>query len=257
MSISKPEIPGAILIFSCHKHKETRLKKFSLKQNDYAGWKVFYIIGNPLLEQEYSIEDNLITIQCEDSYIHVLKKVIMGFKIILDMFTIQYGILRCGDDLIFHEEKLLYFLNNVNKTDYMGRGAFKNTQMVAKYDNFMPQYFLNHPEDLTNPLNGITYSMEQLLTMNIIPNCCYVGGVVVYLSLHACQILIKHMEEIQWDVFHTNQFGYPYIIEDVGVGYILNTNHIYPTIYHLYSDHAIDIKNSNSQSFAFHTNMYK
>jgi hypothetical protein len=254
---NKPEIPGAILIFSCHKHKETRLKKFTLKKNEYDGWKVFYIIGNPLLEEDYIIEDNLITIQCEDSYIHVLKKVIMGCKVILDMFTIQHGILRCGDDLLYNEEKLLSFLNNKEKTDYMGRGAFNHTQMIAKYDNFMPQYFLNHPEDLSNPLNGITYSMEQLLTMNIIPNCCYVGGVVVYLSLKSCHILIQHMEEIQWDVFHTNKFGYPYIIEDVGVGYILNTNHIYPTIYNLYSDHVVDIKNDNSHSFAFHTNMYK
>lgn len=257
MSISKPEIPGAILIFSCHKHKETRLKKFTLKKNEYDGWKVFYIIGNPLLEQGYIVEDNLITIQCEDSYIHVLKKVIMGCKVILNMFTIQHGILRCGDDLLYNEEKLLYFLNNVEKTDYMGRGAFNHTQMVAKYDNFMPQYFLNHPEDLLNPLNGITRSMEQLLTMNMIPNCCYTGGVVVYLSLRSCHVLIQHMEEIDWDVFYSNEFGYPYIIEDVGVGYILNTNHIYPTLYNLYSDRAIDIKDENSHSFAFHTNMYK
>jgi hypothetical protein len=257
MSISKPEIPGAILIYSCHKHKETRLKKFTLKKNEYDGWKVFYIIGNPFLEKEYILENNLITIKCEDSYIHVLKKVIMGCKVILDMFSITHGILRCGDDLIFHEEKLSYFLNNVEKTDYMGRGAFKNTQMVAKYDNFMPQYFITHPEDLSNPLNGITYSMEKLLTMNIIPNCCYTGGVVVYLSLRSCHILIQHMENIQWNVFQTNEFGYPYIIEDVGVGFILNINNIYPTIYNLYSNEYIDVFKNDSHSFALHTNMYK
>jgi hypothetical protein len=255
---NKTSIPGAILIFSCHKHKETRLKQFKLSKTDYNGWKVFIIIGNPNLKSEYEMNDNVITIKCEDSYIHILKKVILGCKIILNLYDIQHGILRCGDDLIFNEDKLSLFLNNINKTDYMGLIANYIDKMYPKYNNFMPDYFNSHPEDLKNPLNCIPYTLDEMRYFNVIPHCTYTGGVVVYLSVNSCNILINHMEKINWDVFQSDKdYGYPYIIEDIGVGFILSINNIKPLSYNLYSDNKNDALNINHPAVAYHTNMYK
>ena len=41
----------------------------------YLDWKVFYVIGNPSIENDYEINDNIITLKCEDSYIHLTKNV--------------------------------------------------------------------------------------------------------------------------------------------------------------------------------------
>jgi len=251
-------IPGIILIFSCHKYLNSRLKEFRLSKNEYSGWKVFIVIGDPFLESEYSINDNLITIKCEDSYIHLTKKVIMAFKIILKLFYIKEGILRCGDDLIFNEKKLDFFLNKKNKADYMGVIASRNKTIKKGKNMFMVNYFNNHPNDLLEKINGINYTLEEMQQFNEVPNCNYAGGVVVYYSINSCNKLINHMENINWNVFTKNgKYGYPYIIEDIGLGFILNNENIYPVSYNLYSDNEYDKNNIISDAFAFHTNKYK
>ena len=56
----KQSIKGAILIYSCHKHKDTRLKEFKLPKDEYAGWKVFYILGNPNIKQDFLLGDTIL-----------------------------------------------------------------------------------------------------------------------------------------------------------------------------------------------------
>ena len=259
----KPElipnvIPGVILIFSCNKYLETRLKEFKLSKKNYSGWKVFIVIGNPLLESEYIINDNMLTIKCEDSYIHLTKKVVMAFKIIGQLYTISEGILRCGDDLVFNETKLNDFLNKKDKTNYMGVIACKNKKIQKVSEMFMVDYFNKNPNDLLEKLNGINYTLEEMQQFNEIPRCNYAGGVVVYYSKLSCHLLINHLESINWNVFAKDeQFGYPYIIEDIGLGFILNKKNIYPTSYNLYSNKSIDKDVNNTETFAFHTNKYK
>jgi hypothetical protein len=251
---TKETIKGAILIYSCHKHKNTRLKEFGLKGKEYAGWKVFYLLGNPNIKSENIVVGNTVLLQCEDSYIHVGKKVVMGLKYVLDNYAVEEGILR-GDDLVFNEQNLVKFLNASGKADYMGYTPSKLTTLSVKQDFFMPQYYLSHPEDFQNPLHKIPYTIEDIMGFNIIPNCKAAGGVVVYLSKRSCNILIDHFTSIDWNVFTKNdKYGYPYIIEDVAVGYILFINNIFLTQYPLYVDNRhID----NGVSVAVHTNKYK
>jgi hypothetical protein len=261
MNNIKNTIKGAILIYSCHRHLNTRLKEpnFGLKKKDYNGWKVFYILGNPNLINDYEINDNYITIKCEDSYIHVLKKVVFAIKIIYSLYNIEEGILRCGDDLVFNEQKLLKFLNTNDKNDYMGKVINNNLDksITKKFDNFMPIYYYNHTDDLLNPLNGLTIGLDNLLKMNEIPNITYTGGVIVYLSNNSCNKLIYTMNNINWDIFkYYTKFGYPYIIEDVGVGFILNMYKISPVSCNLYSDNENDI-NIDNDCIGYHTNKYK
>jgi len=247
-------IPGVILIYSCHRHKDTRLKKFALSKKEYNGWKVYKIIGDPNLDVDYIIDDDLITIKCEDSYIHLTKKVIYAFKILFHMYTIKEGILRCGDDLIWDEHKLEEFTKMKNKPDYLGRAIRMDRNIKKIHDNFMPDYFNGHPNDLLNPLNGLPYSLHEMQQLNEVPTPDYISGVLIYFSKHACDILIDHMEQINWNVFvRYEEYGFPYIIEDIGIGYILNINHIYPHDYKIYSDSEEELKNDKT-SVAIHTN---
>jgi len=256
-------IPGAIIIYSCNKHKNTRLKELVL-ENNYLGWKVFFILGNMNLETEYKfdIEEEtnrtILTLKCEDSYIHLLKKVVLAMKVIYDNYDIENGILRCGDDLIINEEKLKKFINREDKRDYMGVISYYTSPIAKKIENFIPEYYNNHKEEL----DAINLTIEEVQLLNEIPLCHNVGGVVVYLSNKSCEILIDEMIKIEWNVFkHYDEYGYPYIIEDVGVGFILNRNNIYPSEYKLYSMNEEDISdltnNENAYVIAVHTNSYK
>lgn len=254
----KETIPGAIIIYSCHKHKETRLKEFGLSKKIYCGWKVFTIIGDPFLETEYTLDvsTNIILIKCEDSYIHILKKVVLAIKVLMDIYTITEGILRCGDDIHFNEQKLEAFVASINKPDFIGN-VNNNSIAISKISNtFMPDYFSSHPEDLVNPLNCIPYTVQEMQQFNEIPSCSHVSGVIFYISLKSCIILISHMKSIEWDVFtHDNAYGYPYIIEDIGVGFILNINKIYPLNYKLYTDYYQEMQYTTA--IGYHTNAYK
>lgn len=249
----KELLKGAILIYSCHKHKETRLQEFKLPKNEYHGWKVFYILGDPRIDASFII-DNTILLKCEDSYIHVAKKVVMGIKFIYDNYEIEEGILRCGDDLIFNDSNLETVLK-MKKTDYMGSTNTTKSGICTEQNYFMPSYYLSHREDFQNPLHQIPYNVDEIRQFNKIPVLTYAGGVVVYLSNKSCEILIEHFEKIKWNVFHLDDtYGYPYIIEDIAVGYILYINNIFLCKTPLYVD---QLNEATNMTVALHTNKYK
>ena len=84
---TKKEVNGVILILSCQKHKETRLKDINLKNTSYANWEVVHVIGDFFLDANYKYENNETTngknylyIRCEDSYLHLLKKLALSIK---------------------------------------------------------------------------------------------------------------------------------------------------------------------------------
>ena len=106
------KVNGIILVLSCQKHKNTRLPQFKLPQDNYGDWKVIYVIGDLFLDREYSLHENVMTIRCEDSYIHLLKKLVLALKYVYELYDIQEGVLRCGDDLIFNEQLLQNFSFN-------------------------------------------------------------------------------------------------------------------------------------------------
>ena len=264
----KKQLSGAIIVYSCYKHKETRLKDLILK-NNYCEWKVFYVLGNPTLEREYKIEIDdktdreIITLKCEDSYLHLLKKVVLSLKVLYENYNIEHGILRCGDDLIFNENKLENFIKMQNKSDYMGIIANANFPITKMHSNFMPSYYIDHQEELKDPLHGINLTLKDILKLDEIPACNYAGGVVVYLSTKSCKILIKEMSKINWNIFvYENEHGYPYIVEDVGVGYMLNHKNIFPERCNLYSSSNAEtnfyyMNNQAEYLIAYHTNKYK
>ena len=143
-------VDGIILILSCEKHKLTRLKEFRLKHNYYDKWKVIYIIGDLFLDEKYKLIDNIMYIKCEDSYLHLFKKLVLSLKYLKECFNIKEGILRCGDDLIFNENNLVNFLRS-NKYDFYGQSVTASNNIIndteflktITYDPFMLNYYKN------------------------------------------------------------------------------------------------------------------
>jgi len=260
----KEEVEGIILIISCQKHKDTRLKEFKLPKEYYNGWKVIYVLGDLTLQSVYEYNGNILTINCEDSYIHLLKKVILSIEILQNTFNIKQGILRCGDDLLINEDKLLEFLNNSNKQDYIGNavGDASSFFMGKQYefnqpiqvclDYFMLSYYSQHQEDFENPLHnlkGVSISHYMARPSNI-PYC---SGVLFYVSNKACHSLINHMKNINYNVFYQDPEtrSYPYSIEDCGVGFIMYKSEIRLSPYPMYQD------NYHPGFIAYHTNKYR
>lgn len=267
------KVDGIILVISCQKHLNTRLKEFQLPRDEYGNWKVIYVIGDLLLDCDYKLIGNLMVIKCEDSYIHLLKKVVLSFKYLHEVFDIKEGILRAGDDLIFNENSLCTFLNNpkeyiingeIEKIDYMGK-SFTGESLISQHiseadlkttinDNSMVNYYNEHPEDIDNPLHnlkGIDFSKYIKRPHTPI----FVSGVLYYISNKSCAILINHLNSIYYDIFHYDKYtdSYPYTIEDCSISSILHLNKIYFVHYgNMYSDNYID-----ENCIACHTNKYK
>jgi len=238
-------VDGIILVLSCQKYLHTRLKNINLK-DDYGKWKVIYVIGDLFLDCDYKLEGNFMTIKCEDSYIHLLKKYVLSLKYIYEIFDIKEGILRSGDDLIFNEKLLQTFLESPKQVrvslteyielDYYGRST-SNQSLFSEdileeelkkvvEDNWMVNYYKLHPEDIKNPLHNLKGIDISKYTLR--PDINYNIGVLYYVSNKSCKILINHMENINYNVFHYDEYScsYPYTIEDLGVGFILFKNKI-------------------------------
>ena len=273
---TKKEVNGIILILSCQKHKNTRLKEINLSKTSYSNWEVVHVIGDFFLDANYKYENNETThgknylyIRCEDSYLHLLKKLVLSIKAMYEIFDIKEGILRCGDDLYFNEDNLVRFLNS-RKYDYYGQSknsesykcVNKNVLRKRGIDHFMIKYYEKHPEDFLNPhhnLKGIDISKYCLR-----PNIYGAVGVFFFLSNKACAILVNHMQKINFNILHYDQFtkSYPYTIEDCGISFIMYVNDIV-----FIDNQAFIYKDSecqttihdflNSNTIVIHTNKYK
>lgn len=259
---TKQDVDGIIMILSCQKYKDSRLKEFSLSKTNYNNWEVIYVIGDLFLEKNYVLDGNMLYVRCEDSYIHLLKKLALAMKYIKENFNIKEGILRCSDDLIFNEDNLVKFLNGV-KFDYYGQSpnqlglgyiCDKNTLKNVTIDNWMINYYKDHQEDFKNPQHGlINMDITILSKYRARPQVCGAAGVIIYLSNKACDIIISHMETINFNIFEYNSFtgSYPYTIEDCAISFIMYYNDIvYRNANFFYDTNHVD-------NIGFHTNKYK
>lgn len=250
------QVKGIILIISCQKHKETRLKDFKLKNTNYNNWEVIYVIGDLFLNENFILNDNILYVKSEDSYVHLIKKQVLAIKYLYELFIIEEGILRCCDDLIFNEDKLMTFLTS-EKYDYYGQSPDKqnicytdlNQLKKTATSTWISDYYKVHPEDFDNPYHNLTnIKFENYVK---VPKVCGAAGPIMYLSNKACKILVNHMENINYDVFSYDIFTecYPYTIDDVAISFIMYMNNIAFT-------HNSNMYDTN-ESIVMHTNRYK
>ena len=276
-------VNGIILVLSCQKHLDTRLKHFKLPKDNYDGWKVIYVIGDLFLDCDYKLEGDMMTIKCEDSYIHLLKKLALSLKYLYDIFDIKEGILRANDDLVFNENILQSFVRSSKKImlnegsvvidiDFLGRCSLGKSifDRDLSYANkpssnsmHLVYYYNDHPEDFDNPQHNINgMNISDYTKQPSIP--AFLFGPLYYLSNKASKLLIYHMENINYDIFHYDEKtdSYPYTIEDCAVSFIFyynNIDFIHSDNWHHNEDHfsfnTTPVNNTNV--LAIHTNMYK
>ena len=255
-------VDGIILVLSCQKHINTRLKQFKLPCDNYGNWKVIYVIGDLFLDCDYKLSNNFMILKCEDSYIHLLKKLILALKYIYQQYTIKEGVLRCGDDLIFNEPLLYSFLTNP-KYDFVGKSPSTKSLPLHEItddllkrttnDTFMVQYYLNHREDFNNP----QHNLKNINISNYVKRpeiAIGPAGILYYISNKCCEILIREFECINYNIFHYDDFSqsYPYTIEDCAVSYILYRNNI-----GFLHNNIMYTSNPNEIAIVLHTNLYK
>jgi hypothetical protein len=240
----------------------TRLKHFSLPKDNYGGWKVVYVIGDLFLDSDYKFEGNKMLVKCEDSYIHLLKKLVLSIKYLYEVHNIKEGVIRAGDDLVFNEENLLSFISMENKPDYFGRcGIDPQTPNVISsvMDMFMVNYYLTHQDDFSNPqhnLKGVNIN-AYVRRANVTR---VAAGVVYFISNASCKILVDHMENINFNIFHldVDTQSYPYTIEDCAVGFILFKGGVELTHSpYMYTDLYLPGQPGIKNFIAGHTNLYK
>ena len=275
-------VDGIILVLSCQKHLHTRLKDLRLPKNEYAGWKVIYVIGDLFLDCDYTLRDDLMVVKCEDSYIHLLKKLGLALKYLYAVFDIKEGVLRANDDLIFNEAILESFVRspktmNGRPIDFLGRSSsgtsvFERDLSFANRpssnSNHLVYYYNDHPEDFENPQHNIKgVDISKYTKQPSIP--AFLFGPLYYLSNKASAILIEHLESVRYDVFHYDEKtdSYPYTIEDCGVSFIFyykDIDFIHADNWH-HNDDNFSLRKDNvatnvindTNVLAIHTNLYK
>jgi len=235
--MAKVNVDGIILVTSCFKYLDTRLKEINL-QASYGNWKVICVVGNLFLDCDYKLEGNLLTIKCEDSYIYNLKKFVLSLKYLYEMFDIREGVLRSNDDLVFNEKLLEAFLKAPKKTiininnvdteidfDFLGRSSTGYSLINHRFvyephraaTNFhLVQYYETHQEDFDNPLHNI--KGVDILKYSKMPHIpAFLHGPLIYFSNKSCKILINHLEDINYDIYHYDDKSnsYPYTIDDL------------------------------------------
>jgi hypothetical protein len=258
----KKNINGIILILSCRKYKDTRLKEFSLSKTSYNNWEVIYVIGDLFQEKNYILDGNFLYVKCEDSYLHLLKKLVLSIKYLYNIFNISEGILRCGDDLVINEDNLIKFLDKrTKKYDYYGQHPIGKNYICSsntindlkkiKQDNFMINYYASHQDDFSNPQHNLKDVNISLYSIR--PNTFGATGVIYYISKKSCKYLIRHMESINYDILQYDNFtkSYPYIIEDCAVSFIMYLNGIHFINSYLFYDSPLH------DTIAKHTNKHK
>ena len=289
---SKASVGGIILVTSCHKYLHTRLQELNLKAT-YGDWKVICVIGDLFLDCDYRLEGNLLRIKCEDAYIYNLKKFVLSLKYLYEMFDITEGVLRANDDLVFNEKLLVGFLQMPKKLvinpdagteidiDFLGRSSIGHSLINYPFvcephrsgvNRHLVNYYETHQEDFDNPLHNI--KGVDVLKYSVMPHIpAFLHGPLIYFSNKSCKILINHLEEINYDIYHYHEKSnsYPYTIDDLTYPLILLSNNI--NLLHTNNWHkelesspahtsqfAYDICGNFENSpecIAFHTNKYK
>ena len=294
-------VNGIILVLSCQKHLNTRLKHFKLPKDDYGGWKVIYVIGDLFLDCDYKFVNSnaseaheahftdFLIVKCEDSYIHLLKKLGLALKYLYETFEIKEGVLRANDDLIFNESMLRAFLDSpkmiknnggdsdgageATAIDFLGKSSiakslfardfvFADAKRPPTNSMHLVYYYDDHPEDFDNPQHNIkgvgSIGIYNYTKQPYVP--AFIFGPLYYISNKSCAILINHLENINYDVFHYDEKtdSYPYTIEDCGVSFIFYYNNIDI----LHNDNWIKNDDANAANdandvIAIHTNMFK
>lgn len=119
------------LVLNCKKNNYRREQQTWLKKLP-ENFKYFHVQGDPSLNTLYRVQNNLITVKCDDGYLCLPQKVLMGMKIINRHFDYDY-IFKTDDDINWTNIETLNLINKYlekNPYDY-GGAAFVNMENTS------------------------------------------------------------------------------------------------------------------------------
>ena len=70
-----------------HDLKNVQSRQLFSSYGGKSNWKVIKVIGKPFMKKEYELVDDILFIKCEDSYLHLLKKLALSLKYIYKLFN--------------------------------------------------------------------------------------------------------------------------------------------------------------------------
>jgi hypothetical protein len=109
------------LVLNCKKNNYRRTQQTWLKKLP-ENFKYFHVQGDPSLNTSYIVQKNLITVKCDDGYLCLPQKVLMGMKVINRHFDYDY-IFKTDDDINWTNIETLNFISKYlvkNPYDYGG-----------------------------------------------------------------------------------------------------------------------------------------
>lgn len=253
----KEKVKGVILILSCKKLLDKRNPDAQF-EDYFQDWKVHVFVGDPNLKEEYKIEGKRIIIKCEDSYLYLMKKLCTSIQILHDIYDIQLGILRMDDDVVVDKGQLAAFLNraDLNMFDCVGTVVGADTKGLRR-ETWIYDYYMNRQSELEqiNKLHDMSVQLSQLIIDA--PNLLYTKGPMSYWSSKASNLIWSYfLKTVKGNIFFKEMFhnhmSQPYMIEDIGVGYILQKHNV---VIHNYPNFVSERKEVNP--VGYHTNSYK
>lgn len=184
-----------LLIFNCQKYRyKAEFQKTGWLQTLPVNIIYFHVIGNPSLENDYSIDttNKILYLKVEDDYNSLPKKVIRAYKTISKLYTFKY-IFKTDDDQLCQNirifDTLIKSFNKNNKTNKNHYGG----HIVDVIHPYVSRYCLIHnelPQDL------------------IIKPTKYCSGRFYFLSKEAMDCLISKQVEIEKEYLEDYAIGY-------------------------------------------------
>ena len=271
-SITMPEcVEGVILVITCAQYFQSRVlnNRYRLKGDKIEGWKIIYVMGNPSQSSDFFIryhkqlDSNLLLVKCPDDYLNLFKKIAMAQEAVHQKYTIKKGILKCDDDILFNKKRLRHYLSLPKPMDYAAKRyddvVCKNTCpqfCKAYYDISIIQYFRRNPQQL-KIMRTYKPNFDPRAYSRLPKNPDGYGGAggVYFLSKKASEILVAYFKKCDRDTFHKDKDinAYPFLLEDVGTGFILCKSHMR---FHADNNLFAHIHNEHREhAMAFHTHI--
>lgn len=210
-----------VFIIYSHKLKINHCLNMAEKYKDINA-KIYIVVGDENIDNEYIIKDNIIILKCDDSYDCLTYKTLKLFKVIELIESNITGLFKCDDDIILNIDRFNTFLKLLNNDIHYSGCKIK---MVASNN------ILHKTNELKKYNTKKLYKYFEITTIGL---SLYCAGPLYYISLYA----IKK--------FNNLSYIEKFIAEDVTVGYNLNKLNIYPIDYNLYTDSLILYYNINN-----------
>jgi len=221
------DLDFVFVIYSCKKNLDTKSKfLFYLINDKLPNCKCYIAYGDNTISNEYEIKGNYLILNCGDHYEHLSQKTIALLNAMEKIHPNAKGIFKCDDDILPNISKLnelfIYIQSRFNN-------LFTKQNKEIQYLGFRIQKENDSYETYhKNKVHDKKYEDMSMIYYGSI----YVTGPLYYLSMHSVGIFNANIGE-----FIKNKDITEYFYEDNIVGYILNSQNIFPTYYKTYYDH--------------------